>query len=245
MKFYNMSKSDEKIANVSFDGTIGEDWWDTASKTAGDFRDELKELGDVETINVSINSPGGSVFDGVAIYNMLKNHKAKINVVVDGLAASIASVIAMAGDTLTMNTGSMLMIHNPWTIAQGNSKDLRETADTLDKLRDNILSIYTDKTGLNEDDVKQLMDAETWLTSEEAFKQGWVDSTNEQIAVAASIDKDVAKFYQKLPDKLQAEAEANLNDEETPKSKFDDEYRQQIKAHIELINAQQKEIQNG
>jgi ATP-dependent Clp protease protease subunit len=238
-----MSVIDNKTANVAFDGTIGDDWWDTSAKSAAMFRDELKELGDVETINVSINSPGGSVFDGISIYNMLKNHKATINVSVEGLAASIASVIAMAGDTLTMNTGSMLMIHNPWTFTQGNANELRDTADLLDKLGGNAIDIYSKRTGIDDATIQSIMDAETWLTADEAVDQGWADSINEQPAVAASIDKSIVKTWQNMPDKFTAEVEAEeIVPEETPINKYDEAFRKGLQDRIADIEFNQKEI---
>ena len=117
---------------------VTDEYYDTDTSAAG-FRDALKDLGDVKTINLHINSPGGSVFEGIAIYNMLKQNKAHINVYVDGLAASIASVIAMSGDAIFMPSNSMLMIHNPWTMAIGNASELRKQADDLDKITESSI----------------------------------------------------------------------------------------------------------
>ena len=103
------------------DGEIVTDEWKDSDTSAAGFRDALKSLGDVKEINLHINSPGGSVFEGIAIYNMLKQNKAKVNIYVDALAASIASVIAMSGDTIFMPSNSMMMIHNPYTVAFGNA----------------------------------------------------------------------------------------------------------------------------
>src|SRR5690606_20024488 len=106
-----------------------------------------EKLGRVETLNVFINSPGGSVFQGQAIYNILKRQKARVNVYIDGLAASIASVIAMAGDTIFMPKNAMMMVHNPWTFSIGNAQDLRKEADTLDKIRETLIEAYLSKAG--------------------------------------------------------------------------------------------------
>ena len=104
---------------------------------------------------------------------MLKSSKAQVNVYVEGLAASIASVIAMAGDTITMRSGSMLMVHMPWTVAQGNAEDMRQIADTLEKTGDSIVDIYSERTQIPVDEIKQVMKNETWLSADEAVSQGW------------------------------------------------------------------------
>lgn len=145
---------------------VTDEYYDTDTSAAG-FRDALKDLGDVKTINLHINSPGGSVFEGIAIYNMLKQNKAHINVYVDGLAASIASVIAMSGDAIFMPSNSMLMIHNPWTMAIGNASELRKQADDLDKITESSIQTYLNTAGdkLDEATLRQLMDNETWLTA--------------------------------------------------------------------------------
>ena len=109
--------------------------------TAKDFARDLKELDPKGEINLRINSPGGSVTDGIAIYNLLKNHKAKVNTFVDGLAASMASVIAMAGDTITMPENALMMIHNPWGGAMGDADELRKTADVLDKMKTALVNV--------------------------------------------------------------------------------------------------------
>ncbi|MCW2854362.1 MAG: clpP1 [Nocardioides sp.] len=160
--------------------------------SARDFRDALKELGEVEQINLSINSPGGSVFDGVAIHNMLARHKAKVVVTVDGLAASIASVIAMAGDEIVMPANAMMMIHNPAGVVVGQSKDMREMAEALDKVRDAIAASYMRRTKMERQAVNALLDAETWLTADEAVEMGFADRTTEPAHMAASFD--LSKF---------------------------------------------------
>lgn len=119
-------------AEMYIDGDIVTDEWEDSDTSAAGFRDALKSLGDVKNINLHINSPGGSVFEGIAIYNMLKQNPAHVNVYVDGLAASIASVIAMSGDAIFMPSNAMMMIHNPWTMAVGNAEELRKQADGLD-----------------------------------------------------------------------------------------------------------------
>src|SRR4051812_38891460 len=118
-------------ADILIHQEIGENWFGDGL-TSKRFSDDLAKLGDVRQINVDINSPGGAVYDGISIYNLLRAHGARINVKVTGIAASIASVIAMAGDSIEMGVGAMMMIHQPWSIAIGNADDMREFADVLD-----------------------------------------------------------------------------------------------------------------
>jgi ATP-dependent protease ClpP protease subunit len=141
-----------------------------------------------EDIDVHINSGGGVVDDGIAIYNALRRHAGKITVYVDGLAASAASVIAMAGDEVIMYQSSLMMIHNPWTVSMGDADDMRKTADVLDKRRDQLLAAYRERTGLNEQDIKDLLALETWMSADEAF--GW--------GFATTIHNDDEQDYQRL-----------------------------------------------
>lgn len=145
----------------------------------------VKEIAAIETpeITVRINSPGGGVFDGVAIYNALVNHDAKITTQIDGVAASIASVVAMAGEDVHMNLGTQFMIHKPMAFSGGNADDLRSMADLLDKVEDSIIDIYTSKSDLSRDEIATAMAAETWYTPEEALEAGFVTSITEAPAV--------------------------------------------------------------
>lgn len=155
--------------------------------SAKQFNEQLKALGDVQKINLRINSPGGDVFDGVAIFNMLKRHKATVHVTVDGLAASIASVIAMAGDHIVMPDNAMMMIHNPWGGAIGEADDMRDMAEALDKIKVSILSAYR-RTGKTDDEISAMMDGETWLTAAEAVASGFADEVIETVQIAALFD---------------------------------------------------------
>lgn len=138
----------------------------------------IKEIGDlqVSALNLRINSPGGDVFDGVAIYNALKQHKAKVHVTVEGLAASAASFIAMAGDTITMRRGSQMMIHDPYTYTVGNAAELRKLADNLDRTGQSIAAFYAERAGGGIEDWRNVMLAETWYSGEEAVAAGLADS---------------------------------------------------------------------
>src|SRR5690606_18944453 len=178
---------DPKIGEVLLYGEIGayKFWGDEVIPK--EFKEELDALGDVDELRVFINSPGGDVFAGQAIHSMLKRHPAHVSVYVDGLAASIASVIAMAGETVIMPLNAMMMIHQPWTWASGNAEDFRRLADDLDKVAESIVAAYESKTGLDRDEIVALMDAETWMTAEEAVELGFADRIEESKQIAASL----------------------------------------------------------
>lgn len=145
--------------------------------TAQDFINELKDV-DAESIDLHLNTPGGEVFDGLAIYNSLKDHKAKVTTYVDSLAASAGSFIAMAGDTVIMQKTAQLMIHDGMTLAVGNADDLTQLIDRLNATSDILASIYADKAGGSVSEWRTKMKAETWFNAEEAVKAGLADSIN-------------------------------------------------------------------
>ncbi|MDV3544861.1 head maturation protease, ClpP-related [Leuconostoc falkenbergense] len=207
MTNYFQMKATNNVAQIDIFGDIVSEKWFDEETSATSFRDALKELGDVSTINLSINSGGGSVFDGIAIYNMLKSHKATVNVYVEGLAASIASVIAMAGDTITMRSGSMMMVHMPWTLSQGNAEEMRKTADTLEKTGDSIVDIYSERTGIPSDDIRNIMNEETWLSAEEAVEQGWATKLDQKEAVMNSVPKEILGRFSNIPKNVLARVE--------------------------------------
>ncbi|MEC0269067.1 head maturation protease, ClpP-related [Paenibacillus anseongense] len=192
--FWTMTTNKAKdSAEISIYGTIGTSWWEE-SVSAAQFARDLRALGsDVKDITVRINSAGGSVFDGLAIRSTLKSHAANVHVIVDGLAASIASIIAMAGDKITMAAGSMMMIHNPMSsIQMGDASDFREAADFLDKVRDSLVSVYASRTNISEKDLIAMMDAETWMSAEEALDQGFIDEVEAGSTVTAMMHGTVA-----------------------------------------------------
>jgi ATP-dependent protease ClpP protease subunit len=160
---------------------IGENvWWGTTFVSAKDVRAKLKAAGDISKIIVRINSVGGDVFDGTAIYNLLKDHPAQVEVHVDGICASIASVIAMAGDAITMGQGTWMMIHEPYSqfMVDARSDDLRKAADTLDKMREGLCAVYCERTGIDEKECLALMQEETWMTADEALEKGFCTAIN-------------------------------------------------------------------
>lgn len=147
--------------------------------TATKFKQALDGAGDVSKIVVNINSPGGDVFDGVAIYNMLTSHDAEVETRVYGLAASAASVIAIAGDNVLMGEGSFLMIHNAWTMAVGDSREMAKMSKTLKAIDTELATTYADHTGIDAGEIAEMMDAETWLGSADAVDQGFANGVIE------------------------------------------------------------------
>lgn len=145
-------------------------------------------------IDVRLNSPGGSVWDGLAIYNALREHPAHVTTHIDGLAASIASLIALAGDTINMADNALLMIHDPYVMAEGNADQMRSAASMLERITDTLVTAYTTRTGMDPGDVRAAMTAETWYTAAEAHAAGFVDNVTGSLALAASFDVTAQGF---------------------------------------------------
>lgn len=184
---FRAAAGDSKVGELLLYGIISDVSWWGDEITPKQFKQDLDALGDIDELRVYINSDGGDVFAGQAIHSMLKRHKARVIVYVDGLAASIASVIAMAGDVVRMPRNAMMMIHNPWTFTWGNAEQLRKVADDLDVIRESIVAAYEDKSGLTRDELIPMLDAETWLTADEAVSKGFADEIEEAKKVAASL----------------------------------------------------------
>lgn len=214
-------------------------------KCPSDIKDFFGQLSDnVEKIHVHINSGGGSVFGGIAIYNMLKNHKAEVIVHVDALAASIASVIAMAGDKIIIPKNAQLMIHKPMSWVGGNADEMRKEADVLDGCQKVILSTYMDhvKDGITEEKINDLINAETWLNGEECqeYFDFDIEESNEAVAAASEyFDK-----YNNLPEKLkeltgESEEISNRNSPEnsqqTDNNKWQKDFSDWCKKSIEQL----------
>lgn len=202
-KYFQIKKKMDKKGEIFIYGDIVSEEWFANEVTAPGFKQQLDELGNVSEIDVHINSSGGNVFEGHAIYNMLKMHKAKINIYIDALAASIASVIAMSGDTIFMHKNSFLMIHNSWIMTVGNAKELRDTADLLDKTDEASNQAYLDRAlNISEEELKELLDAETWLTASEALEKGFIDEILEPNEIAASISDERYKLFKSVPSSI-------------------------------------------
>ena len=161
-----------------------------------------------KTIHVRVNSPGGSVFDGLAIFNTIQQHKSKVIAHIDGLAASIASVLVLAADEVQMAKNAFYMIHQPWSMVIGTSEDMRKEADLIDKVDGSIIQTYVDKTGKKESEIVDMMNEETWLTAEEALEMGFADSIFED--KKEETKKAMALFdlslFAKVPDKIKNQA---------------------------------------
>jgi len=169
--------------------------WDGSGITAKSVADEIKAAGDFTGITLRINSPGGDAFEGIAILNLLKAQQKPIRVYVDGLAASAASIIAMAGDKITVGEGAMLMIHDAWSFAIGNGAELRKIADTLERVSQSIADVYAARTGKDRTEILALMAEETWLSAEEAVKEGFADVEEALDPAAESKARAIASTF--------------------------------------------------
>ncbi len=170
--------------------------------SAKDFINELGQLPGDTALTLRLNSPGGSVFDAVAIYNALKRHAGTVTVRIDGIAASAASYIAMAGDEVVMPENAFLMIHDPSGLVMGTAADMRAMAEALDKIAGALVKGYAAKSGKPEDEIAALMVAETWFTAAEAVEAGFADSLSEPVKIAASFD--VTRFRNAPPEVVEA-----------------------------------------
>ncbi len=165
----------EGEASISIYEVIGEDPWTGGGVTVKRIDGALRAIGKKD-VTVNINSPGGDVFEGIAIYNRLREHQGKVNVKVLGLAASAASIIAMAGDTIQIGASSFIMIHNAWVLAVGNRHDMREVSDFLEPFDRALADVYVARTGQELEAVQSAMDAETWLNGSTAVELGYADA---------------------------------------------------------------------
>lgn len=177
--------AESDVAELRLYDEIG--YWGITAKT---FRAALDGIS-AKRINLLINSPGGDVFDGIAMYNDLLDHDAEVHVKITGLAASAASLIAMAGDQIEIASNAQLMIHNAWGLVVGNRHDMRDFAKVLDNIDGALTDTYTQRTGLERDEVAQLMDAETWLTSAAAVDKGFADETVGASEASARFDLSI------------------------------------------------------
>lgn len=236
LTYLSVKNITETNADIYLYGDIVGDEWEKWCDTDTCPQDVIDALRDAQgkDVDVYINSCGGSVFAGVAIYNMLKRHVGKVTVHIDALAASIASVIAMAGDEIIMPSNSLLMIHKPLNCVYGgfNANDFRKMADELDVIETSIIEIYKTKLKNEEDIVKiqEMMLNETWLTAEETEKHFNITVIEANKSVA-KIDKDVIKNYKHVPDNLKdvLEGPTKKNEEQTNKLKL-------LQADLDLIS---------
>jgi len=198
-RYYSLETEGEK-ADLYIYGDITSWPWLESDVSAYLLSKKLEELKDVSEINVYINSYGGEVAEGLAIYNALKRHKAKVVTHCDGFACSISSVIFMAGDERVMSNTSTLMIHNAWSCASGNANDFRKEADDLEKITQLSINAYMSQVSIPEEELKIMMDEETWLMPQEALEYGFATSisgTEESEKPSQNVRKDILQQIRK------------------------------------------------
>ena len=221
-KWYNIQNKAGETADIYIFDEIG-----TYGVTAQDFISEIKGLKDMP-INLRINSLGGDVFDGMAMYNVIKRREAKTTVYIEGIAASIATIIALGADEVVMAENSLFMIHNAWGGTSGEAKDMRKTAETLDKITSELTDIYVKKTGLSYDALAEMMDEESWLNAQEAFDLGFIDTISDSIKVAAKYD--VSKFKNITQEEIKNKLSININNK-----KMTNELKEWFNSKVEEI----------
>ncbi|AGU72920.1 head maturation protease, ClpP-related [Streptococcus constellatus subsp. pharyngis] len=171
-QFWNFTDEGE-VRTLRIEGQIADETWFGDEVTPQLFKKDL--LSGKGDITLWINSPGGDVFAAAQIYNMLMDYKGNVHVIIDGLAASAASVIAMAGTTVSMSPVAMMMIHNPWTFAQGEAKDMAKVIEMLGEIKESIINAYELRTGLSRTKISHLMDSESWFNAKKAVELGFAD----------------------------------------------------------------------
>lgn len=194
---------DSEDRTISVYDVIGYDWWTGEGVTAKRIAGALRSLG-AGPVQVNINSPGGDMFEGLAIYNLLREHQGEVTVKVLGLAASSASIIAMAGDTVQVARAGFLMIHNCWVVAQGNRHDLHEFADTMAPFDAAMADIYVARTGRDLAEVQRQMDGETWIGGSQAMEQGYADELLPSDQVGKSDAKASASAVRRIEAAIRA-----------------------------------------
>lgn len=207
MKFWNW-KNEADVRTLTIDGVIAEESWFDDDITPKMFRDELfNGSGDIE---LYINSPGGDCIAASQIYTMLMEYTGNVTVKIDGLAASAASVIAMAGTEVLMSPTSMLMIHNPWTMAAGDHNDMQKAIDVLNEVKESIINAYELKTGMSRAKISRLMEDETWMNAKKAVDLGFADGVLEQTVaiVGAPVAFSSASIIRNLTNKIKSKSEA-------------------------------------
>ncbi|HEN9924030.1 TPA: head maturation protease, ClpP-related [Streptococcus agalactiae] len=171
-KFWNFT-DEGGVRTLRIEGQIADETWFGDEVTPQQFKNDL--ISGTGDITLWINSPGGDVFAAAQIYNMLMDYQGDVHVIIDGLAASAASVIAMAGTTVSMSPVSMMMIHNPWTFAQGEAKDMAKVIEMLGEIKESIINAYELRTGLSRTKISHLMDSESWFNAKKAVELGFAD----------------------------------------------------------------------
>ena len=205
-KYFQLTQNNNEVDIQIYGDITSWEWYET-DVSSYTLSKQIEGL-ECDVINVYINSYGGEVAEGLAIYNQLKRHKAKVKTVCDGFACSAASVIFMAGDERVMSTASLLMIHNAWTWTSGNSKELRKKADDLDVITQASINAYMQEVNITEEELKQMLDDETWIAPQEALEKGFITTiVNEKDAngVSQSVKKSLVKMIEEAQSKIEPE----------------------------------------
>lgn len=205
--------ADDADTTISMFDVIGEDGWSGGGVTVNRISAALRSIGSKD-ITVRINSPGGDMFEGIAIYNLLRAHPASVTVEVLGWAASAASIIAMAGDDIRMGLGSFMMVHNAWGMVIGNRHDMRDAAELFDQFDAAIADIYQARTGMTRTDVEKLMDAETFMTAAQAVEYGFADAVGDAVddaIVDGGNDEDRARADASAPVRPEIHAKRRID----------------------------------
>lgn len=222
--WYHLKAAADKTPVLSIFDDIG-----AYGVSAKNFLNDLRTVA-TDEVDVEINSPGGDVFAGLAIHNGLRASGKKINVRVLGLAASAASLVAMAGDTIEMPENAFMMVHNPWGFAMGGADEMRSTADVLDKIGTGLVSTYAKRTGKTNEEIAALLDAETWMTAQEAVDAGFATSVTPALAVKASYSEDRLPENVRLAFKASAEPVADEPAEATEATEAPGETLESVEA---------------
>lgn len=250
MKFWNFYANSDDEVELRIEGEIVSDddvwlyeWFGVNHTSPNAFRTALAEYSGKD-ITVWIDSWGGDVFAAAGVYNALKEHKGKVTVKIDGKAVSAASVIAMAGDEVLMSPASILMIHNPWSTAVGEAKDMRHQADVLDEVKDTIINVYQTKTKLSRAKLSKMMDEETWMSAKKAIAEGFADGilyteanpeqepvqnafSFSRFAIQNSVDTAMRRFFEQWK-KMQPEQTKDSPTQETPNKRLFDLRRKRL-----------------
>ena len=245
-KFYDFVVSaDKRTADLFIFGEITSWRWYDEDVSASSFQKDLESIGQVDTLNIHINSCGGNVFEGIAIFNLIKQYNANKNVYIDGIAGSIASVIAMAGDNIYMSNTSIIMIHNCWTWTSGNAEDLRKTADDMDKVMKALKNAYLAKVNIKEERLQELLDEESYLTADECLEMGFcseiIEYDEEEQALSAS-----SKGYYNLVMQIKELKKQKAKSEEIETTTLSDKQMNEIveKVLAEMQNNKKKNNQD-
>jgi len=184
-RWFSMRKVDDKTGEILIYDEIGKSFWNDDAMSAKNFDDELKSMGDVETVNLRINSPGGDAFDGIAIHNQIRNHPAEFVATIDGIAASAASIIAMAADKIVMPENSFMLIHGASGFAMGNAQDMQAMADDLARLDTSITATYAKRSSQDEKKIAAIMKENRLMDANEAKELGLTDEIKDAVKMAA------------------------------------------------------------